>query len=117
MKLYKDLNWEFIEEVGRFISAKSYITLLRDPMSRRGLPYVNIFISKKDSLIYSIHYFKTKQFNSYSAERSYYPTVEVALFESTMYIKDQLELKNKICFNQALKDYNDWEEKIKNKLD
>ncbi len=115
MKLYETLEWEFVQEVGRFSSSKSYLTLLRDAKYKRGLPYVNIFISRKDSSIYSIHYFKTKEFQTYSAERSYFPTVEIALFESTIYLKEQLGLKNDICFIKALSEYNDWEDK--NKMD
>ena len=106
-----NLKWHFLDDLtesGNRI--KCLFTVYRETINKKGMPYSNIYVTlwNKEERVYSLCYFKRKGFNKYDATRSFHKTAEIALFEITQSIIDEVEEVTSIDYKEALEKYYKW---------
>ena len=99
-----NLKWEFLIDDSKLYASKGLFTIYRETINKKGMPYSNIYIKLlgKEEKIYSLCYFRRGGFNKYDASRLFHKTVEIALFETTQLIIDEVEEVASIDYKEAL---------------
>lgn len=114
-----NLKWEFLIDNSKLYTPKCLFTIYRETINKKGMPYSNIYIKLfgKEERVYSLYYFKRKEIKKYDASRSFHKTVEIALFETTQLIIDEVEEVVSIDYKEALKKYYKWLKYERDKVD
>lgn len=115
-----NLKWEFLVDNSKYTyKPKCLFTIYRETINKKGMPYSNIYIKlfNKEERIYSLCYFRRKEFISYNASRSFHKTVEIALFEISQLIIGEVKEVASIDYKEALKKYYKWLKHERDKVD
>ena len=114
-----NLKWEFLIDNSKLYTPKCLFTIYRETINKKGMPYSNVYIKLfgKEERIYSLCYFRRKEFNSYDATRLFHKTIEIALFEISQLIIDEVEEVSSVEYKEALKKYYKWLKYERDKLD
>lgn len=113
------LKWEFLIDDSKMHTPKCLFTVYREAINKKGMPYSNIYVKLfgKEERVYSLCYFKRKEYNSYTGRRVIHNTVEIALFETSQLIIEEVEKVISIDYKEALNKYYKWLKHEKDRVD